>query len=373
MFDDLQSIHLFKDVGQIPFQMYRHFGYDVEIVCRRNKKHFPKVDDILRGLKITCYDGSPYRFLFQQARDIDVLMLFHVSTKTIWRGLLYKTLNPRGCLYVKADMSGTCIRYAQWGERNFVTQAKRVLLFRQFLKRVDIVSLETQAAFKGVGNVPPHKKLYLPNGFDSDFIEQFGVRRRIFAEKENIILLVARHGDYAKNSELMLDALEAMGDIGEWQVWFVGLMTEEFKKQKERFLDQFPQLAKKVMFTGQIDDKRQLFELYSRAKVLCLTSRWEGFPNVAVEGLAFGMIPMMPDSIACTADIIDHGRCGISFRQDSRDSLSATLDSLFARESELELMAQMAQQHFNSSFRWQIILKNLDEQIKLQFNSNSSE
>lgn len=373
LFDDLQSVHLFKDVGQIPFQMQRHFGYDAEIVCRRNEEKYLYLDDALQGLKVVFHDGHPYRHLLKHAREIDVLMLFHISTETIYRGLLYKVLNPSGLLYVKADMSGESIRYSRWGERNFITQTKRMLLFNRFVKRVDIVSFETERAYRGVSNLPQEKKLLLPNGFDPDFIDWYGVRRREFTEKENIILLVGRHGDYAKNTELMLDALEVLADIGDWQVWFVGPMSEEFEKRKDRFLDQFPRLADKVKFTGQIDDKRQLFELYSRAKVLCLTSRWEGFPNVAVEGLALGMIPMMPDSIACTADIIDHGRCGIGFRQDSKEGLSASLNGLLAMRDELEFMAQMAQQHFNRSFRWKYILKCLDERIKLQLNGISQE
>lgn len=363
IFDNLLSVHLFKDVGQIPFQMQRHFGYEAEIICQRNEEKYLYLDDALQGLKVGFHDGHPYRYILKHARDIDVLMLLHVSTETIYRGLLYKTLNPSGCLYVKTDMSGESIRYAQWGERNFITQSKRMLLFNQFVKRVDIVSFETKKSFQGVKSIPPEKKLLLPNGFDPDFIDWYGVRRRQFSEKENIILLVGRHGDYVKNTELMLDALEVMGDIGEWQVWFVGPMTAEFEMRKDLFLERLPHLAEKVRFTGQIDDKRQLFEFYSRAKVLCLTSRWEGFPNVAIEGLAFGMIPMMPASIACTADIIDNGRCGIGFTQDERRGLIAALETVFAKENNLELLAQMAQQHFNRSFCWQNILKDLNDRI----------
>jgi glycosyltransferase involved in cell wall biosynthesis len=297
-------------------------------------------------------------------------MLFHVSTETIYRGLLYKALNPAGCLYVKADMSGESFRYSQWGARNFITQTKRMVLFSQLVKRVDIVSFETVLSYRGVKDIPQEKKLLLPNGFDTDLVDWYGVTRRTFAEKENIILLVGRHGDYAKNSELMLDALEILGDTGEWQVWFVGSMTDEFRRRTERYLEQSPRQAEKVMFAGQIDDKRQLFELYSRSKVLCLTSRWEGFPNVAIEGLAFGMIPMMPGSIGCTADITDHGRCGVSFKQGSRDDLAAALSTVIEQGIELEDMAQKAQRHFSSSFQWKCILKSLDERIRLHQNNN---
>ena len=234
MFDDLQSVHLFKDVGQVPFQLHKHLGYDAEIVCRGSKEKYLYLDGALKGLKFSFHHGRPYRYLKQHARAIDVLMLFHVSTRTIYRGLLYKALNPDGCLYVKADMSGEVLEYAQRGKRNIITQTKRQLLFNQFVKKVDIVSFETERSFRGVDAIPSEKKLLIPNGFDPDFIDWYGVRQRTFSEKENLILLVGRHGDYAKNSELMLEVLPLMGDLGNWRVVFVGPMTPEFQSEKDR-------------------------------------------------------------------------------------------------------------------------------------------
>jgi glycosyltransferase involved in cell wall biosynthesis len=366
MFDDLESIHLFKDVGQVPFQMYRHFGYDAEIVCRRHEEEYLYIDDALKGLKLTFYEGSPYRYLLDHAREIDILMLFHISTLSIYRGLLYKLVNPRGCLYIKADMNGEKIRYAEWGERNFLTQAKRVFLFKQLVKRVDIVSVETELSFCGVNNIPREKMLLLSNGFDPDFIDWYGVRRRTFDEKENIILLVGRHGDYAKNTELMLDTLADMGDIGDWQVWFVGPMTAEFEKRRAEFQKQYPHLIDKVVFTGQIDDKKELLELYSRAKILCLTSRWESWGMVCVEAMAFGCVPVMTP-VSSASDLTGKGHNGVVIDSYEARDWAAGLQELADSPVKLEKYSLAVDERFQNSFNWQKIVSRLDERIRQHY------
>jgi glycosyltransferase involved in cell wall biosynthesis len=363
LFDDLQSIHLFKDVGQIPFQMFRHFGYDAEIFCRRSDEQYLYIGDILSGLKITFYDGDPYRCLLRHASTIDVLMLFHISTRTIYRGLLYKFLNPQGCLYVKADMSGDSIRYAQWGERNFLTQLKRSFLFDRLVQAVDIVSFETEATFRGVLTIPPEKKLLLPNGFDPGFSDWYGIRHKTFAEKENIILLVGRQGDYIKNFELMFDVLQDTGDIGDWQVWFVGCMTNEFKARRDAFLQRNPHLSDRVVFTGQIDDKRELFELYNRARILCLTSRWESWGMVCIEAMSFGCFPVMT-AVTSAADITDNGKCGIIVESSEPQVWIARLREILFDADSMKRFSDASQQHFKK-FDWKNILYDLDQKIRL--------
>jgi glycosyltransferase involved in cell wall biosynthesis len=363
MFDDLQSVHLFKDVGQVPFQLQKHFGYDAEIVCRRNEGNYLYLDDVLKGLKVGFHHGRPYRYLKQHARAIDVLMLFHVSTRTIYRGLLYKALNPHGCLYVKADMSGEVLEYAQRGKRNIITQAKRQLLFRQFVKKVDIVSFETERSYRGVDTIPLEKKLLLPNGFDPDFIDWYGVRRRTFAEKENLILLVGRHGDYAKNTELMLEALPLMGDLDGWRVLFVGPMTPEFRSARDRFLEGCPHLADKVVFTGQLDDKRELFDLYSRAKLLCLTSRWESWGMVCVEAMALGCVPVMTP-VSSADDLTGNGDSGVVIDSYDPAEWSAGLANLLRSPAGIERLAKSANARFENRFDWRRIVARLDEKIR---------
>ena len=364
LFDDLQSVHLFKDVGQVPFQMYKHFGYAAEIICCRGREEFSQIDPVLRGLKITVIDESPYRYLFRQARDIDVLMLMHISTRSAYRGILYKFLNPKGCLYIKADQTGSQVDFGRWVDQDVVTHLKRVLLRKKLIKAVDVVSFETQLAFSGADVVPAAKRVLLPNGFDPEFIDRYAVRRRDFKEKENLILLVARHGDQVKNTELMLDALALMGDIADWQVCFVGPMTPEFEQRKELFLHNNPELAGKVTFAGQIDDKRELFELYSRAKILCLTSRRESWGMVCVEAMAFGCVVVMT-AVSSAHDVTDNGKCGIVIGSHEPETWATRVQGVISDSAGLERLAVAARQHCAQHFYWQPILQPLSDALKL--------
>lgn len=358
LFDDLQSVHLFKDVGQVPYQMYKHFGYDAEIVCRRSKEDFLYIDDVLHGLKITVIEESPYRYLLRHARDIDVLMLFHISTRSSYRGILYKFLNPKGCLYIKADLTGSQVDFGQWVDQDVFTHLKRLLLRKRLIKAVDVVSFETRAAFAGADVVPAGKRLLLHNGFDPDFIEAYGVRRRSFLEKENIILLVGRHGDPNKNTELMLDALEIMGDIGNWAVWFVGPMTPEFKQRKDVFMLDNPHLREKVVFTGPINDKQELFELYSRAKVLCFTSRRESWGMVCVEAMAFGCVPVMTP-VSSALDITQSDQTGFVVNSYEPHVWASSLKQICGNPEKLSSLSEACQRQIMIHWAWGVLLQPL--------------
>jgi len=362
LFDDLQSVHLFKDVGQVPFQMYKHYGYDAEIVCRGSREDFLYIDDVLRGLKITIIDESPYRYLLRHARDIDVLMLFHISTRSAYRGILYRFLNPTGCLYIKADLTGSQVDFGQWVDQDVFTHLKRLLLRKRLIKAVDVVSFETRAAFRGADVIPAEKRLLLPNGFDPDLIDRYDVRRRCFAEKEELMLLVGRHGDPNKNTEMMLDALAIMGDTGGWKVRFVGPMTPEFEQRRDAFLHSNPRLREKVVFTGQIDDKRELFELYNRAKLLCLTSRRESWGMVCVEAMAFGCVPVVT-AISSAQDLTNEGENGIIIDSYEPAEWAVRVQRIMSDAPLLEQLSDTAREYCEQQFHWRTILQPLDDAL----------
>lgn len=363
LFDNLRSVHLFKDVGQIPYQLQRHFGYDTEIVCRQNEERYLYVDDLLKGLKLTFYQGSACRYLLKHAGSIDVLMLFHITTSTIYRGLFYKLLNPKGCLYIKADQTDDVISYAAWGARNMLTQTKRYLLFRQLLRSVDLISFETRSAYRGAQAVPPHKRLLLPNGFDSDFMETCGIQSRSFSDKENLILVVARHGDPVKNTELILDTLEVMGTTYGWQIRFIGPMTDEFIKHRDLVLERNQHLTEYIEFSGQLDDKQELFELYSRAKLLCLTSRRESWGMVCVEAMAFGCVPVMT-AVSSAADITADGTCGVVIESDKPDVWGHRLTEIIADDEMLAQQSVAVRDYFHQFFEWKRLVRSLADRLE---------
>lgn len=362
IFNKLESVHLHKDVGQIPHQMHKHFGYDSEIVCRRNEAQYKYINKELTGLKLRFVSSSFY-YLLLNARKIDALMLFHIKTGTIYLGLLYKILNPNGFLYVKYDLDDPQILYATWGNRNFFTQLKRNFYFSLFKHKLDLLSMECKEIFLKLTKLPDAKKMLLPNGFDPDIPAYYGISPKLYAEKENVILLVGRHGSKQKNSELILEALGLIGSIGDWQVIFIGPMTAAFEQLKNSFFEKQPHYKGKVVFLGNIDNKKILFDYYSRSKIFCLPSRWESWGLVCGEALYFGNVLLMSQHIVSANDLTNNGQAGFMVEGENAGAWAGRLRVLMQDDVMLSDYSKRATEHFNNSFIWKNILKQLDHKI----------
>ena len=362
IFNKLESVHLHKDVGQIPYQMHKHFGYDVEIVCRRNETQYKYINKELTGLKLRFVFSSFY-YLLLNARKIDVLMLFHIKTETIYLGLLYKILNPNGFLYVKYDHADPHILYSTWGNKNIIAQLKRSFYFYLFKQQLDLLSIECRKTYLKLTKIPDVKKMYLPNGFDPDIPSYYGIHPKPFEKKDNFILLVGRHGSEAKNSELILDALERMGDIGDWQVIFVGPMTKEFEQLKNTFVVKHPHFRNRVIFTGNIEDKKELFDYYNRSKIFCLPSRWESWGLVCGEAIFFGNVLLMSDKVVSAYDLTNDGQSGFVVASGNAAAWAEQLTALLSNPSMLADYSERASQHFTNNLIWKNILNELHIKI----------
>lgn len=365
MFDALQNVHLHKDVGQIPHQLQKHFGYETEIVCHKNEDQYLYLDGELKGLNLKFIKTSPLYYLLRNAHRIDVLMLFHVKTESIYATLLYKLLNPAGFVYVKYDLPDQDLLYAAWGNRNFFTQLKRSVLFKMFVHKLDLLSVECRQVYERLAKIPASKKIHLPNGFAPEIPAYYGVVPKTFEAKENIILLVGRHGSKQKNSELFLKVLEKTGDIGDWQVFFVGPMTDEFKQLKTTFLEEHPHYREKIHFPGNISDKKLLFDYYNRAKIFCLPSRWESWGLVCGEALFFGCVLVMTQEVSSSLDLTDNGQAGLTAANEDADAWANTLQSLMHDQSRLKYYSTQGRQHFDNHFSWPRALDPLVHRMSL--------
>ncbi len=364
IFPKLKNVDLLKDMGIIPYLLERNHNFNSKIISYNNSKEYSYLDREVKGLKLNFIDKKPlsiYRYLYKNYKEIDVLMLVHISTKTIYLTLLYKFLKPDGYVYLKADMSD--FNYIIWGKRFFLVQLKRNFLYKQFIKKVDLVSYENIKSEQFLKDIPQNKKLYLPNGFLSDISKLLKVKREPFKDKENTILFSARHGSYQKNSELLLNALKKIDNIYDWKIIFVGSMTDKFKIEKDKFLRDFPYFKDRVIFLGNIENKQELYMYYSRSKVNILTSRWEGFPLVSLEALYFGSVLLLSDNIFSYIDLTDRGRVGFIFKGDSVDSLKEILVKIFEDRVDLELEYEKSIKLYEDRFKWEDLVAKLNSKI----------
>jgi len=367
--------HVSKDPGMIPSILARDFGYRSFYVSYLSQTHNKQLIDSRRELnfiEIPQKNRATYQvfkkmmtprviwFIVKNARKIDVLNLYFLKY-SIFYASLYKLLNRRGIIYIKLDFDVNT---------NMIIDTQRFVKLRSFvfgkyLKHVaTLVSAESTDAVSYIQEkykIDYPKLLHIPNGIDHELIDELGVKVRPFHEKENLIISVQRVGSYQKNSEVFLEALKEI-DLKDWKVVIIGPIEESFNEQIEIFFADNPHLKEKVIFTGAIDDKRELYEWYNRAKIFCMTSRWEGFSLSFIEALFFGNY-VVSTVVSGIYDVIDNGRSGLVIN--NKNELSVSLSHLISNQTVLEECYPAIIEHSKKYF-WSNILSSLDREIKKQ-------
>lgn len=363
-----------RDMFLVPMYLAEQLGVEMEIVFpkRENNKHYT---GYYRGVKLTPIksdsnhidttfwsERSMTWWLIKNARKADVLFLYWLNKRNIWYCFLYKLLNPKGICYLKVDGE---IWYGSY--KSFVRRVRRKIVELFFYQRFDVVSVETEAVFKAVkkglyGDVWKDRILIVSNGFDYKLFDELGIRRKSFAEKENLIITVGQIGTYYKNSEFMLDVLDGM-DLNEWEFHFIGPVEPSFVSKYDDFCKRNPNSASKVKLIGCINDRRNLWEQYNRAKIFALTSRKEGMPNVYIEANAFGNYILTTD-VSSAEDITDHQRLGAIIPQGDiegyRNKLRYLMDNQNVLEEAFPEIIELSEKKYNCNIQ----VKNVADRIK---------
>lgn len=369
----IDNVRLMKPHGMIPYTMGKHFGYDPEVVTYRHGD-YPYAERELAGLKLRFLRPLLSKkaklpffwYLARNARHIDVLMVYNIKKRPIYYGLIYKLFNPGGFLYAKADTSWP--RFGFYVDNAFFLYKRWMRwLGGQFLRRCNAVSVESRPVYDAITQIDRDKLLLIPCGIDPEIVERLGVQRRPFADKENLVLHVARMGVPQKNSELLLDAIVQQRFPDDWRFAFVGAQTPAFRQRVERFCREHPDKAARVEFREHITDKHELYDYYSRAKVFCLPSRRETFGNVLVEAQYFGNVIAGSAHLPSVQDLIDGGRAGVTFDADSPDDLAAQLQSLMHAPQRLASMSDAANRYAEQHLIWAKALAPLHEKIRLHY------
>lgn len=369
----IDNVRLMKPHGMIPYTLYKHYGYEAEVLTYRHGD-YPYLERELKGLRVrflrSLFSKKAkwpfFLYLALNARKIDVLMVYNIKKRPIYNGLLYKLFNPGGFLYAKADTSQP--RFGFYVDNAFFLYRHYMrFLGRLFLRRCDAISVESSEVYAHNRQVPREKLLLMPCGFDPEIVDALGVRPRSFAEKENLVLHVARMGAPAKNSEHLLRSIARMQVPEGWRFVFVGSQTRAFKKFRQRMLSEHPQLEKVVEFYEHLSDKAELYEFYSRAKIFCLPSKTETFGNVLVEAQHFGNAIAGSAHLPSVRDLIDEGRAGITFSLEREAELGEQLGELMADQERLAAMSRAAVAYAEAHLVWRKIVEPLDARIRQHY------
>lgn len=129
----------------------------------------------------------------------------------------------------------------------------------------------------------------------------FSVIDNSFELKEKIVLYVGRLYKDPKEPMRLMKIWKSLGwKYPDWQLQIVGDGDEREKMEEYVKVHKL----KNVFFEGRQSDVSQF---YRKASFICLTSNFEGFPMVIIEGMQHGCIPLTFQSYGAAYDVIDDG------------------------------------------------------------------
>lgn len=334
-----------KDVGIIPVIFQKHLGYRCNFLCYEINGDY---DQLGRdNIKITFIEND--ETIAAALKDTDVLMLYGIYDYNLEMITKYKSINPKGKIYLKLDMN---IHWLKSIEMN--------LQLTEVLSKCDLISVECKTLKQYIKEHWPINVEYIPNGyynFNDDTVD--------YDEKENTIVTVGRLGSYQKATEVLLQGFkEAFPKIKHWKLKLIGDIEDSFKPYIEEFFKDNPELKDNVIFQGKIIDRKLLEEEYKKAKIFCLSSRFEGFPNVFPEASIKGCY-IISSNIDPAYDITDDKKYGEIFGVDNPLELSDRLTKVCLNEEYLKEASLGIQKYTKENFNWIKLCKKIDYYLNM--------
>nr|WP_319392821.1 glycosyltransferase [uncultured Desulfobacter sp.] len=272
-----------------------------------------------------------YKKLVQELKP-DVVVSFLINSNLI--GLLAKKIFGLNMPLV----TGARNRIA-----NEISSLRFSILYEFILKKIYLysdkyIAVTGDEAAEAVSefNIPKENVALVNNGIDIEYVKGKALlpppinQKRINNNSFNIVL-VGRL-TYVKNQRLLVQAISKLNMKKEINLFLLG-EGEDFNRLKKLSLDLG--VKDKVVFLGW---QKNPYPYIKQCDLLVLTSFWEGFPNVLLEGMALGLPVISTTSSKAVEMIIDHKKCGFLIDNDL-DSLVNAIEILV---NDQELCKQMS-------------------------------
>lgn len=365
LYPQTENVHLIKDVGMIAYKLHKLFNYDCSIISYENGE-YPYLENEVKGLKMDfmkktfnndILDGMSY--LRKNAKSIDVLQLFHVTTRSVFYALTYKHYNKNGKIFLKLDCTQELITQIKY------LKGLKLILFNKYFKAVDFIGVEQIKLYNELKQILANfkdKLISIPNGIDFDSSSLY---KQMPFKKKNVILTVGRIGSPEKGTDILLNAFLMIDKKirSNWMLTLVGPIDQNFKPYFEKLSRENPELYKQVLLMGPVYDRQKLFKIYSEAKIFCMSSKFESFGIAVLEGASFGDIIISTD-VGISSEIVGDG-CGNITKSDSINDLASGLEGIMKKsELELEVLSQKSADICRQRFDWDKIVIALYNRIE---------
>lgn len=366
LFPLTSNIHLTKDVGMIPYILFKDFGYESTLACYDNG-NYEYLENEVKGLKIVFIKRifnnvfiDSLLFLLFNGRKYDILQLYHLNRWNAALAYFFKVFTvKRRFTYLKLDTEEYVLDFKFSG----LTRG----LYKFLIKNINVISVETKILYQKLndGNILGREVIYIPNGFyDHEDFEKSTKKDAVWDTKIKKILTVGRIGTAQKSNETLLEAFSLFSKYNQdWTLELIGSVESNFQKYIDDYFQRNVELKSRVHFTGFISDRELLAKKYAEAQIFVLTSRFESFGLVYLEAMQAGCYVISTD-ILPAYDITDNGKYGDLFKVGDTEGLSKLLLQAVDNPDKLEDNRNKVQDYVYQNFNWPIILKSLDKSLQ---------
>ena len=354
-----RNVNLVKDVGLIPYYLHTLFDVDAKVVTYKNDEEYPYIESDVKGLKLEFIkkkfgrqiDGMLY--VLKNAKDIDVLNVYHLNTATLLAEAAYKLRNKKGKIYLKLDMS-------MEGLRTVLLKDLRGVVKRLDIKLADVVSVETRKIQEVLIENFGDKIIYITNGclLPEDKNEDL-------VNSENTILTVANFGTWEKASDTLLNAFKKSADKHDYSLKIIGSVANDFKPYIDNFFAENPDMKNRVFFLGEIHDREKLLTEYKKAKIFTLPSRQESFGIVLVEAAYEGCYLVTTEATVAGYDVSNNGKYGSIVKTDDIDDLANAFVKICTDDQfDFDAHAKEISGYAKEVFNWESIVSDLYHKLQ---------
>lgn len=300
-------------------------------------------------------------YLRQHAKKVDLLCFFHYGGASYSLARLAKRLNPAIKVYIKLDMNEN--GFAHFHDGTFL---RKIKILPEYWKSraVDLFTVENRSFYRALKEMRLFKNRikYLPNA-----VSLFGVDLGKFSrprQKENILLTVGRLGTHVKNNELLVEAIRKVDRnlFNDWKFLLVGPAEAHFVEYVRRICESDAWMADHLLLVGEIRDRKRLYELYAKSKIMCMTSRSEGFCIAILEAMYFGAYPILTDFGRSVQEVTNHNQYGSIVPQNNVNILTEVLEKI-AQDGALSELNFAVEKFAQESFSYDVWTKKLDEYL----------
>lgn len=343
------NTHLLKDKGILGYLLSKQLKANSIVIFGTPEKEYPYLSyldkvELIRSNKDTNIEEEYFTYLKENYKKMDVIIIHGLYPFSINFLKEYRNYRPDGKVYCGLDMNKEWMDTIVWPN----------VTIKEFAQHCDTITTSSRAIMDSLNRNPDVSFAcrYIPNSFFN--ILNTEIKKNIYT-KENIFLTVSRIGSPQKNNQDLLMAFAKVHHIlKDWSIRLVGPIEEKFQSYIQEYFEEYPELKERVVFTGPITEKKELYQEYAKAKCFVLTSVFEGgTPNVYAEALFHGCMFITSD-IDAANEIVNDNELGEIYPCKDVDKLAECMIQIASKSNkeELDIHIQKATTYANKYFDW---------------------